>query len=51
MRFEWDEEKARRNLAKHGVPFELNASSRIRFICWFPTGSTTASSDGMQSAW
>lgn len=23
MRFEWDPEKARRNLAKHGVPFEL----------------------------
>ncbi len=23
MRFEWDEEKAGRNLAKHGVPFEL----------------------------
>lgn len=23
MRFEWDPEKARRNLAKHGVSFEL----------------------------
>lgn len=23
MRFEWDPEKAKRNLAKHGVPFEL----------------------------
>lgn len=22
MRFEWDEDKARTNLAKHGVPFE-----------------------------
>jgi uncharacterized DUF497 family protein len=23
MNFEWDPEKARKNLAKHGVPFEL----------------------------
>ena len=26
MRFEWDEEKAARNLAKHGVPFQEAAT-------------------------
>ena len=25
LEFEWDEEKARKNLKKHGVPFELAA--------------------------
>jgi uncharacterized DUF497 family protein len=27
MRFEWDPEKARRNLAKHGVSFEESATA------------------------
>ncbi|HVZ71410.1 MAG TPA: BrnT family toxin, partial [Polyangia bacterium] len=27
MRFEWDPEKARRNLAKHGVSFEEAATA------------------------
>ena len=25
LKFEWDEEKAKRNLKKHGIPFELAA--------------------------
>ncbi|ESY80666.1 hypothetical protein X740_12635 [Mesorhizobium sp. LNHC221B00] len=33
MQFEWDFEKARRNLAKHGIAFDLaQKCSMIRFI-------------------
>lgn len=39
VRFEWDEDKARRNLAKHGVSFDAAAkvfedSNRINELDW-----------------
>ena len=33
MTFEWDERKAGRNLAKHGVPFEYAARVFLDYAC------------------
>ena len=51
MRFEWDEEKAAQNLAKHKVPFDFAARVFLDPYHWTPRtrGSITARSGGLLS--